>query len=132
MCRIWQIGAVLILAAGLSACTGQSPRQERESEQVTLFKTGDESVVIHSTFGSSDIKNWRAVDNNTLIIETYRHGRLVATFFSPCPGIRYAETIGFSTMGPFDLDRSTTVILPDGQRCHFKELKPYVELDQGE
>lgn len=121
------VSAMLVVTAALVACSGSAPKSEREGEQVTLFKNEDKSVVIHSTFGSSDIKDWQVVDSRTLIIETYSHGKLVATLFSSCPGLRTAEVIGFSTMGPFDLDRSTTIILPDGQRCHFKELKELVE-----
>jgi hypothetical protein len=34
-------------------------------------------------------------------------------------------------MGPFQLDRSTKIILPDGRWCFFKELKPYTGEEQG-
>lgn len=81
-------------------------------------------VVIHSGFGSSGIRNWRVIDDNRLLIETSSHGELVATFMQPCIGIRGAETVGFRTLGPFELDRSTEVILPDGFRCRFKSLRP--------
>ena len=131
MAKVLTWGLLLPVILGLVACA-QTGRENREKEQVTLFKKGDESVVIHSTFGSSDIRNWRAVDNSTLIIETYSKGKLVATLMSSCPGIRFAETIGLSTLGPFALDKYTTVILPDGTRCHFKELNPYIELDKSE
>lgn len=102
-----------------------------DSERVTTFtrEKHDDSVVIHSSMGSPDIKNWWAVDNRTLIIETYRHGDLVATFAPPCSGLRHADSIGFSTMGPFELDRTTKVLLPDGGWCFIKELKPYISLE---
>ena len=67
-----------------------------------------------------------------MIIETYTHGDFIAIFAQRCSGIRFAETIGFQTMGPFQLDRSTKIILPDGRRCFFKQLKPYTETEQSQ
>ena len=81
--------------------------------------------VVRETFGSSDIKDWYAPDEQTLIIGTHGHGKFRATFANSCTGIRYTETLGFSTQGPFELDRSTVVVLPDGQRCFFRELSAY-------
>lgn len=98
-------------------------------EQITEFtreEKGDQ-ITIQSTFGSSDIKNWKVLDKYHMVIETYRHGDLLATFSHSCSGLRFADTIGFSTFGPFELDRSTRIILPDGRRCHLKSLVAYEE-----
>src|SRR5690606_19655341 len=76
------------------------------------------------------VKNWRVVDDSTMVIDTVGHGELVATFMTPCRGIRYAEALGFATMGPFEIDKTTKVVLPDGRRCHFKELKPLLKLEE--
>lgn len=119
-----------LLATLVTGCAGNAPAGN--NEQVTTFtrEQREESVVIHSSMGSPDIKNWRVVDNSTLIIETYRHGDLIATFSPSCSGLRHADTIGFSTMGPFELDKSTKVLLPGGNWCFIKELKPYVTLEE--
>jgi len=101
--------------------------------------TGDEVEVIGQpgtapslpkTFGSSDIKDWYAPDSQTLIINTYAHGRFKATLTGACAGIRSAETLGFTTSGPHELDGSTTVVLPDGVRCGFSDLTS-VPVEQG-
>ncbi|MBI2993738.1 MAG: hypothetical protein HYY48_06115 [Gammaproteobacteria bacterium] len=81
--------------------------------------------IIRETFGSSDIKDWYAPDDRTLVIGTYAHGKFLGTFANLCTGIRYANALGFSTQGPFELDRSTAIVLPDGQRCFFKDLSAY-------
>lgn len=132
---------LLLMASLLTACASSSNSDaqlagtgDSQGEQVTTFTREERqgNVVIHSNFGSSDIKNWRVIDSTTMVIETYTHGDFMATFAQRCSGIRFAETIGFQTMGPFQLDRSTKIILPDGRRCFFKELKPYTEAEQSE
>jgi hypothetical protein len=119
----------LLLAATMASvllpgCAASPEPSTDEFPTYSKLERGD-SVVIHSTFGRSDIKNWQAPNNSTLIIETYSHGDFIAKFMSPCVGIRTTETIGFDTMGPFDLDSSTKVLLPDGRWCHFGSLRPY-------
>lgn len=117
---------VLILLASGCATDPGAP----VGEQVTLFEKDAPDVVIPESFGSPRVRSWRVVDDRTLIIDATGHGELVAIFATPCPGIRFAETLGFATLGPFELDRSTQVILPDGTRCYFKELKPLVKLEE--
>ena len=125
----------VLLPVVLAACAQTDRPDEAADSRVTTFtREGEgESVVIHSSIGgSSDIRNWRVIDSSTMIIETYRHGELIATFFSPCPGLRFAETLGFRTLGPFDLDRTTRVILPDGSSCQLRELRPYVRMEEAD
>lgn len=132
-----QLGLVTVLflfaQSSLLAESGTEAESGAANEQVTEFtreKKGDQ-VTIHSSFGSSDIKNWRVLDRYHMVIETYRHGDLLATFSHSCSGLKFADTIGFSTFGPFDLDRSTKIILPDGRWCHLKSLVAY-EPEKGE
>lgn len=129
---LWCLPVLLSMLAGCASVSDGSSGLEalRDDEVVTLFDQEAKDVVVHSTFGAFGVNSWRAVDSRTLIIDTPRHGELVATFFAPCPGIRYAETLGFVTQGPFDLDKTTRVILPDGTRCHFKSLKPLIKLEE--
>ena len=84
----------------------------------------DKDISVPSTFGSSTIDNWYVLDNSNIVIETTRR-KYKATFMSSCPGIRFTDSIGLSTMGPYQLDKTTTILLPDGRRCHIKELVPY-------
>lgn len=126
--RAWRpVLATLWLLHGAAAVA----LEETEAVPETSAGSADEvEVVGHSqrppslpkSFGSSDIKDWYAPDGQTLIINTYAHGRFKATLTGACTGIRSAETLGFTTTGPHELDRSTTVVLPDGARCGFSDL----------
>ncbi len=68
------------------------------------------------------VKNWRAPDSKTLIIETYGDHSYRVKFFNSCIGIRSAETIAFVTKGTDDLDQFASIILPDGTRCRFESV----------
>lgn len=102
-------------------------------------KSGPEELIVHEkqapevrvplSFGSSRIKNWYAPDSKTLIIET-SGGDFKGIFANNCSGIRFAESIGFNSSGGTELDKFTTVVLPDGQTCFFKELVAYVPDEQ--
>jgi hypothetical protein len=88
-----------------------------------------EARVLRS-FGSSDISDWYAPDNQTIVINTYGHGRYRGTFLGNCDGIRFEENLGFSTRGPYELDSSTHIVLPNGRRCALKELVPYSDEEE--
>src|SRR5690606_19758072 len=103
------VPAVLFLSVSLALLVGgcaSAPAKET-AEQVTLFEKDAPDVTIPESLGSPRVRSWRAVDDRTLIIEASGHGELVATFTTPCRGIRFAETLGFATLGPFELDKST-------------------------
>ena len=89
-----------------------------------------EKVRIPEIFGTKQIKDWQAIDNKTIIIDTYSYGKYKATFTMSCTGIPFTETIGFLTQGPYSLDEHTTVVLSNGERCYIKELVPYNEADE--
>ena len=98
---------------------------EEGTEEVTVVDKRYSDTSIPRSFGSSQIRNWYAPDNNSLIIEVQGKRKYKATFSMPCHGIRFTDSIGFRTTGPFELDRSTQVLLPDGERCYFKDLVVY-------
>lgn len=85
---------------------------------------------VPETFGSSDIRDWYAPDDATIVISTYAHGRFKGTFMNHCQGVRFAEALGFSTMGPYELDSSTRIVLPDGTRCGLRDLVPYSDEEE--
>jgi hypothetical protein len=91
-----------------------------------------EKVRIPEIFGTRQIKDWQAIDNKTIIINTYSYGKYKATFTMTCNGIPFTETIGFLTQGPYALDAHTTIVLSNGERCNIKELIPYNEEDEEE
>jgi len=86
---------------------------------------GQREARVPETFGSSDIKDWYAPDDQTIVISTYAHGRFKGTFMHRCQGVRFADSLGFSTMGPYQLDSSTSIVVPDGTRCALRDLVPY-------
>lgn len=129
---VWCAAAGMLLLAAtplLVAEEIQVPVQTGETiEPPAVAEAGGDPTqepIVRETFGSSDIKDWYAPDDRTLVIGTYAHGKFRGTFANICTGIRYTDTLGFSTQGPFELDRSTMVVLPDGQRCFFKDLSAY-------
>jgi hypothetical protein len=87
-------------------------------------------VRIPEVFGTRQIKDWQVIDNKTIIIDTYSYGKYKATFMQTCMGIRFTETIGFMTQGPYALDESTTIFLSNGENCVIKELVPYTEKEK--
>jgi hypothetical protein len=80
-----------------------------------------------STWGSSNIRDWYAIDDTSIVIRTHGYGSFQGTFMGDCTGIRFTDTLGFSTRGPYELDPSTVIVLPDGRRCAFRELVPIDE-----
>lgn len=98
-------------------------------EAITVVERLSPDVRVPESFGSSQIRNWYAPDSETLIIETLR-GDFKATFANNCSGIRFAESIGFKLKGGVELDKFTTIVLPDGQTCFFKELVAYDKDEQ--
>jgi hypothetical protein len=123
----------LCLLPGAALALEELESAPQASDEVEVVGHPDAQPSLPKTFGSSDIKDWYAPDSRTLIINTYAHGRFKATLTGSCTGISSAETLGFTTMGPYELDRSTTVVLPDGVRCGFSDLSamPAEEEEKG-
>jgi hypothetical protein len=120
LAALWVLHAAAAFA--LEETEGAPVPSAGTADEVEVVGRSQQSPSLPKTFGSSDIKDWYAPDSQTLIINTYAHGRFKATLTGACTGIRSAETLGFTTTGPYELDRSTTVVLPDGARCGFSDL----------
>ena len=118
------IGFMLLANPGLT-----NSQEKSEPEEIIVIEKQPSAVNVPQSFGSSQIKNWYAPDSKTLIIETAR-GDFKATFANNCSGIKFAESIGFKSSGGTALDKFTTIVLPDGQTCFFKELVAYVPDEQ--
>jgi hypothetical protein len=112
----------LCLLPGAALALEELDSAPQAADEVGVVGHPGAQLNLPKTFGSSDIKDWYAPDSRTLIINTYAHGRFKATLTGSCTGISSAQTLGFTTMGPYELDRSTTVVLPDGVRCGFSDL----------
>lgn len=130
---IWRL--YLAVLPGLAGMVYAEEAQQDQAadepiEEITVIDKRYNSVSIPRSFGSSRIRDWQAPDNRTLIIEITGGDKYKATFMSPCTGIRFTDTIAFSTMGPFELDSHTSVLLPGGERCYFKDLVVYTKEEE--
>ena len=67
------------------------------------------------------IRNFEAVDRDTLYIEDQHRHWYRAELMGYCPELDFAQAIGFETRGPDTLDRFGTLIVR-GQRCALKSL----------
>ena len=117
--------SVTLLLSNAFALAGEAIQSNNGSveEEIRVIEKKND-VSIPQSFGSSQIDDWYVLDNKNIVIEAARK-KYKATFMSSCSGIRFTDSIGLVTMGPYELDKTTTVILPDGRRCHIKELIPY-------
>jgi len=128
MYRLYQVllaitGALFVV---LPVYAMQAEDQDTPPEMVVEGKK-DKPVSIESTFGSSRLDDWRVLNGRNLIIELDNGDKYRASLMNYCHGLQFTEVIGFSTLGPYELDQWTTLHLPDGERCYIRELTPYAE-----
>lgn len=57
------------------------------------------------------IRNFRADDDRGVWIEDRRRNWYYASFFGPCPGIQFADGIGFDTRGSPRFDRHAKILV---------------------
>lgn len=122
----------LMAAAGLLlfAVPVYAVEEANNTEEMTVTEEQPEAVRVPSTFGSSRLRDWHVLDSRNLVIELDNGKKYRASLMSTCHGLRFTETLGFSTQGPYELDKWTTLHLPDGERCHIRELTPYKEAEK--
>jgi|GEM_PF-618055 len=67
------------------------------------------------------IRNWRAVDEDTLYIEG-RNGKWYrAELMMPCLGLNFADAIGFVVEPTGHFDRFSSIVV-EGRQCHVRSL----------
>lgn len=82
------------------------------------FKEIEQSVPFVS---KGSIRDWRAVDRDTLYVEDI-HGRWYrAELMVNCFDLPFTETIGFDASGPDRFDKFSAIIVR-GQRCPLKNF----------
>lgn len=122
----------LLTATGLLllAVPVYAVEEAKKAEEMTVIEEQPEAVRVPSTFGSSRLHDWHVLDSRNLVIELDNGKKYRASLMNACHGLRFTDTLGFSTQGPYELDKWTTLHLPDGERCHIRELTPYKEADR--
>jgi len=81
------------------------------------------------TFGESSIWDWEQQPDGALLLRFIDRGSVRITFARPCRKLPYTESIALLVNGPFSLEQTTTILLPDGERCQIKGME---ELGMGE
>jgi len=71
-------------------------------------------------FGS--INDWKADDRQGLWIQDVHRKWFYARTTAPCFGLDFALTIGFETRGIGQLDRFSSILVPDQGRCQIASL----------
>ena len=87
----------------------------------TPAREPQERAVIHVA-DLGGIRNWRAEDDRTVLIEGRNRQWYRAELFGYCPGLRFAHAIGFVTDITGDLDKFSSIYV-DGDRCWFKTFE---------
>jgi hypothetical protein len=73
------------------------------------------------------IRNWTAISDHELVLEGMDGQSYRAETLGPCFGLNSAARLGFENRGGFQqVDRFSSVVLPDGQRCAFQNFNKVV------
>lgn len=118
------LAATLTLPVAAAVQAEDKPAPHPDDNMVVIAKKPD-VVSIPRIPGSSQLQNWFVLDNRNIVVEVANGRYYKATLMNSCPGLRFTDRLGFSTQGPFALDKWTTLHLPDGTRCYVKDLAPY-------
>lgn len=115
---LWVLGTFAGLALAGCATHGTSQRYEQASLQTS---PADAELL------SYRIRNWSAVNDHTLLLESMDGTQYRAEMLGPCFGLNSAPRLGFSNRGGFQqIDRFSSVVLPDGSRCSFQNFNRVV------
>ena|ERR1700733_10950543 len=77
------------------------------------------------------IYNWKATDNQTLIVEDNWHNKFKLSLMGYCPNLTFKERVGFKSIGGSELScltKGDDVLVRDigmGQRCPIVNIIPY-------
>lgn len=107
--------ALLACLLGLATTPHAEEGEEKKSEE-----SSDRAVIHFADLGG--IRDWRADGSDAILIEGLNGRWYRATFFGPCIGLRFQESIGFVTDPGGSLDRFGSILV-DGQRCWFRTFE---------
>lgn len=115
---LWVLAPLAGLA--LAACASHGPSRYAESNLATDSRDAE-----LTTFR---LRNWSVVNDHTLLFESTDGTCYKAETFGPCMGLEFAPRVSFTNRGGFSqIDRFTSVMLPDGTRCSFQSFGRVVE-----
>jgi Family of unknown function (DUF6491) len=112
------LGTLAGLALAGCATHGTSQRYEQASLQTSP---------VDAELMSYRIRNWTALNDHELVLEGMDGQHYRAETLGPCFGLNSAARLGFENRGGFQqVDRFSSVVLPDGQRCAFQNFNRVV------
>lgn len=116
---LWVPGALAtLLLAGCAANSSSIPRAATKP----AITTGQDAQLTRYR-----VRNWSAPDNHTLIVESYDGTQYKGETLGPCQGLDFTSRLSFRNRGGFaDIDRFTSVVLPDGTTCQFQSFSKVI------
>jgi hypothetical protein len=117
----WALALLTGLITGL-AVAGCASKGAPRYEQANLETEPGEAELM-----SYRIRSWSAPNDHTVIFESQDGTRYRAETLGPCFGLDFANRLGFANRGGFQqIDRFSSVVLPDGTRCSFQSFNKVV------
>lgn len=102
-------------AADAGKATGAAPHDELAKKvQSAADGRGPQVTIPFADHGG--IRDWRAIDRNTLLVEGTGNRWYRVELFAPCFDLPFADRVGFKANVTGELDRFSTVIVR-GQPC---------------
>lgn len=115
---LWVLGTFAGLVLAGCATHGTTQRYEQASLQTSP---------VDAELMSYRIRNWTALNDHELLLEGMDGQQYRAETLGPCFGLNSAARLGFENRGGFQqVDRFSSVVLPDGQRCSFQNFNRVV------
>jgi hypothetical protein len=110
---------MVALAVALTACASKNARNPTAAQQVASYPVADPDARLQRL----RIRDWSAVDDETIIITATDGTRYRAETFGPCLGLNFTNRVAFESRGGFEqIDRFSSVVLGDGTRCQFRSF----------
>jgi hypothetical protein len=111
---------VLALAVALTACASKTSGNSAAARQAAANAPIADTDARLQRF---QIRDWSAVDDETIIITATDGTRYRAQTFGPCLGLNFTNRLAFENRGGFEqIDRFSSVVLGDGTRCQFRSF----------
>jgi hypothetical protein len=111
--------SMLALAVALTACASKNARNPSASQQIASYPVADPDARLPRM----RIRDWAAVNDETIIITATDGTRYRAETFGPCLGLNFTNRLAFESRGGFEqIDRFSSVVLGDGTRCQFRSF----------
>jgi hypothetical protein len=111
------------LAAGVAVLSISACAMPKKPEPPLQVINPDATIPFVNLGG---IYSWQPRDDGSILIEGTTRRWYHATFFAPCPEVKFAQKIGVKTDVLDQVDRFSGIIV-DGRLCRFKTLEEVIE-----